>query len=494
MADRTIWRGQSVNFTIGTIQDATNGHISKYVFSNGSTDLAGTSEQNKATTTIEAQGSVDRIKDYTITSYLLYSHNFAGTNTTATSNKVDKVLAVKEPLDATSLVKITPVNTGNYHDWTWSNSSNATWRITPTFADKKPYSKQGTWVPSAIDKSKPIGYVTAPAEAADIDTSNTVTWHKTTGASTDLGASQQTITIKAKSTTYSAPNAVEINRSASFNVRNAVTALGGLSSGETFARATQTISQTVSFTPVAPYSKFVELVSADSNQTVSNNSITIDGAVLTLSGQTITLNAQGATNTQNRVFRFKIRSEQGASPVETDVISFTVKAVADITGESIVEGESKTIAAGIGTITHVDVTTGKDAVSATFNGGSVNIKGLAVDTDTNWSITVKNGQGTTITISGKTTYLADVSASINTGDFIIVGTDTLSGLGAKISKIVTTPGNGTATLTTDGKLKYEASTKDGFITAGTYAIKVEGANGATRTINIAVRDITVSIS
>lgn len=489
MADITIWRGQSANFTIGTIQTATGAHISKYVFSDISGELAGTSEQNNASTTIEAQYSVDRIKDYTITSYLLYRHNFAGTSTTATSNKVDKVLAVKEPLDVNSLLGLAPNGT----DWTWSNSYDATWRITPTFADKKPYSKQGTWVPSAIVKPEPIGYVTVPTEAADIDVSNTVTWHKTTGDSTDLGAAQQTITIKAKSTATSAPNPAEINRSASFTVRNAVTGLGGLSSDETFARATQTISQTVSFTPLTPYSKTVELISADSNQTVSNNSITIDGAVLTLSNQTITLNARNATNTQNKVFKFKIRSQQSASPVETGVISFTVKAVADITGESIVEGESKTIAAGIGNITSVNVVTGKDAVEATFNAGSVNIKGLAVDKDTNWSITVKNGQGTTITISGKTTYLADVSASINTGDFIIIGKTTLAGIGDSITTIVEQPSAGKASIV-DKWLNYEASNNGNPITAGTYAIKVKGANGATRTVNITVKDITVTIS
>ena len=489
MADRTIWRGQSVNFTIGSIQNATKAHISKYVFYDSTNQLAGTSEQNSHSTSIEAQYSVDKIKEYTITSYLLYSHNFAGTTTTATSNKVDKVLAVKEPLDAISLNALTPNGT----NWTWSNSYDATWRITPTFADKKPYSNQGTWVPSAIVKPEPIGYVTVPNEAGDIAVSNTVTWHRTTGGSTDLGATEQTITIKAKSTATSAPNPGEINRSASFTVRNAVTALGGLSPAETFARATQTISQTVRFTPLSPYSKTVELVSADSNQTVSNNSITIDGAVLTLSGQTITLNAQGATNTQNKVFKFKIRSEQGASPVETGVISFTVKAVADITGESIVEGESKTIDAGIGDITSVNVTTGKDAVDAKFNGGSVNIKGLAVDTDTNWSITVTNAAGAHITISGKTTYLADVSTSINTGDYIIIGTELLAGLGESISSIVTTPTAGNASIE-GGKLKYEASTKDGAITAGTYVIKVKGANGATRTVNIVVSNIDVTIS
>ena len=50
MSDIIIWRGQSANFTIGTIQDATKGHISKYVFSNGSADLSGTSSQNDKST------------------------------------------------------------------------------------------------------------------------------------------------------------------------------------------------------------------------------------------------------------------------------------------------------------------------------------------------------------------------------------------------------------------------------------------------------------
>ena len=132
MSDITIWRGQSANLTIGQIQNATKAHISKYVFY-GSAELGGLSEYDTASTRVEAQSQVNSEKDYTITSYLLYRHNFAGTTTVATSNKVDNVLNVRQPLDEASLVKIEPNTTGNYKDWVWSNAEGATFKITPTF-------------------------------------------------------------------------------------------------------------------------------------------------------------------------------------------------------------------------------------------------------------------------------------------------------------------------------------------------------------------------
>ena len=125
--------------------------------------------------------------------------------------------------------------------------------------------------------------------------------------------------------------------------------------------------------------------------------------------------------------------------------------------------------------------------------GSVTITGTAVDADTPWSITVSNAAGAHITISGKTTHLTDVSTSINTGDYIIIGTEILTGLTTNF-QIVSGPEAGTASITKDGKLKYEASTTKGAITAGTYAIKVKGANGATQTVNIVVSNITATLS
>ena len=116
MSKITIWRGQSANLTIGQIQNATKAHISKYVFY-GSAELGGLSEYETASTRVEAQSQVNNEKDYTITSYLLYKHNFAGSTTVATSNKVDNVLTVQEPLDEQSLVKIETNTTAPYRDW-----------------------------------------------------------------------------------------------------------------------------------------------------------------------------------------------------------------------------------------------------------------------------------------------------------------------------------------------------------------------------------------
>ena len=151
---RTIWRGQSVKLTIGQIQNATKAHISKYVFY-GSGELGGLSEYDTASTSVEAQTPVNSEKNYTITSYLLYSHKFAGGTAYATSNKVDNTLTVQEPLDETSLVKIEPVNTGNYHNWVWSNAGTATFKILPTFTSNLPYSKIGKFESDATDPTAP---------------------------------------------------------------------------------------------------------------------------------------------------------------------------------------------------------------------------------------------------------------------------------------------------------------------------------------------------
>ena len=110
--ERTIWRGQSATLTIGQIQAATtaNKHISKYVFHSAYTGLTGVGELAASSTTVHANTSVNSEKKYPITSYLLYKHNFVGTSTVATSNKVDNTLIVHEPLDEKSLASIAPVN------------------------------------------------------------------------------------------------------------------------------------------------------------------------------------------------------------------------------------------------------------------------------------------------------------------------------------------------------------------------------------------------
>lgn len=489
---RIIWRGQSANLTIGQIQNATKAHISKYVFYNNTSELGGLSELNTASTNVVAQTPVNESKNYTITSYLLYSHKFAGGTAYATSNKVDNVLTVHEPLDETSLVKIEPVNTGNYHNWVWSNAETATFKILPTFASNLPYSKIGKFESDATNPAAPKGS-TNTIGPDDISQLNELAWSKTTGSSTDLGEASQNITVYVKSTTHSAPSERRINgKTATFVVRNAVTALSGLADKTLYA-GSSAVTQSVTITPANPYSRDLILVD-DKGQDVSSKSITSDGkATVSLKGQTITLDASKVTpGTAKQTIKFRVRSRQSNAAVDTELITFIVNAVANINNVSIVEGESRTIAAGIGDITSAVARPG-DPVSVTHSAGNVTITGTAVDTNTPWVVTVTNAAGATITISGTTTYLTDVSTSINTGDYIIIGSDLLAGLGDSISQIITQPAKGKASIN-GGKLKYEASTADGPIAEGTYAIKVKGANGATRTVNIAVNNITATLS
>ena len=491
---RTIWRGQSANLTIGQIQATTiaNKHISKYVFySSDNAELGGLSQYDTASTSVEAQTPVNESKDYTITSYLLYSHKFANGTAYATSNKVDNTLTVHEPLDETSLVKIEPVNTGNYKNWVWSNAESATFKILPTFTSNLPYSKIGIFESDATNPASPKGS-TNTIGPDDISQLNELAWSKTTGSSTDLGKASENITVYVKSTKQSAPSERRINRkTATFVVKNAVTGLSGLADKTLYAGSTA-VTESVTITPAIPFSKELILVN-EGGQDVSGNSITSTGkATVTLKGQTITLDASKVTpGTATQTIKFKVRSRQSNAAVDTGLITFTVNAVTNITGKTVVEGESITVAAGIGDITSAVVTSGP--VRVTHSAGSVTITGTAVDNDTPWVVTVTNAAGAHITVSGTTTYLTDVSTSINTGDFIVIGTDFIGGLGATISSIVTDPSKGKASIV-DGKLKYEASTKDGPIAAGKYAIKVKGVNGATRTVNITVSNITAELS
>ena len=491
--ERTIWRGQSATLTIGQIQDATtaNKHISKYVFYSANTGLTGVGELTGASTVVHANTSVNSEKKYPITSYLLYSHKFAGGTAYATSNKVDNTLIVHEPLDATSLTNIAPRTTDLIHDWVWSNAKSATFAITPTFASNQPWSKRGIITSDSTDPAAKKGY-TSTLNSEDISTNNELTWSRTTGSTTDLGEESQTITVFVQSIAASAPTPGRITgRNATFVVRNAVTALAGLADTTLYAGSTA-VTRGVTITPAHPYSNELILVD-DKGQDVSSKSITsAGGAKVSLDGQTIKLDASAVQpGTATQTIKFKVRSRQSIAAVDTELITFIVNAVADITGKTVVEGQSITVAAGIGDITSAVVTSGP--VHATHSAGDVTITGTAVDEDSPWVVTVKNAAGATITISGKTTHLTDVSTSINTGDYIIIGTDFIGGLGASISKIVTPPAAGKASIG-GGKLKYEASTTNGPINPGTYAIKVEGINGATRTVNINVSNITATLS
>ena len=491
---KTIWVGQTAGLKIEQIQPTTTAskHISKYVFYSAYTGLTGVGELSAASTTVNAHDPVNSEKRYPITSYLLYSHKFADSTTTfATSNKVVTELTVRQPLDETSLRAVAPVP----NEGVWSNAINAVFHITPTFSDQyPPYSRICYLISDSTTESAACGSIQnygpeALSEGIDIG------WNKTTGQSTDLGTESQNITISVQSVkNESAATTRTIDgRRVTFLVKNAVTGLGGLENKTLYA-GSSAVTVPVTFTPANPYSKELILVDKD-GQAVSSKSIaSTGGAKVTLDGQTIKFDASKVTpGTDTQTIKFKVRSWESAQAIDTKEIIFTVNAVANITGQTVVEGQSISVPAGIGTIHTATITKGDTAISISKSGANLSITGLGVDADTPWSITVTNAAGAHITISGTTTHLTDVSKSINTGDYIIIGTDFITGLGASISKIVTPPTAGKASIE-GGKLKYEASTADGPIAAKTYSIKVQGVNGATRTVNINVSNIIATLS
>lgn len=488
---KTIWRGSgSATLTITQLQSDTlkNSHISSYAFYCNTSDLGGnTVGASTNTTTITGDTRVNKFKDYIITSYLIYSHKFGNGSTTATSNKVNNTITVNEPLNKESLNSIS-INDA----WVWSNASTKSFTITPKFDALAPYSYEGQYISDSTETANPKGSIQSSA-VGDITTAsiNTLTWKKNTGGSTNLGAQYKNITIKVKSTTNSAPSAVEIaDRSATIQVRNAVVSLGGLSNATTYGKATTKITQTVTFNPSIPYSTKVKLVTSDGAD-IQNNTVTKEGSVLKLEGNTITLDAHGSTNTQNPVeFSFMVRSEQSAEAVDTQLIRFTVSPVKNIVNQSVVEGQTITINdAGIGEITHATVSSGPIEVVGT-NGTAIELKGKAVDENTSWTVTIQNAQGTTITISGTTTALADITVNINSGDFIVLGSKELGSLGKVAS--VSKPDAGTASVVSQ-EFRFEAYNTTGAIAAGTYPVKVTGTNGATLTVQVQVTDIAVTV-
>ena len=491
---KTVWVGQDSNLKIEQIQTATTPHISKYVFYSAYDGLTGVGELTASSTTVHAQSSVNSEKTYPITSYLLYSHKFVNGTAFATSNKVVTELTVQQPLNETSLIAVSPKDNNEV----WSNEgSTVVFRITPTFSTQyQPYNKACYLISDSTTPSNKWGSIQNIANESLSDGID-IGWNKTTGSSTDLGEESHNIIISIQSQKgISAATTRTIEgRTATFVVKNAVTGLGGLENKTLYA-GSRAVTAEVTFTPVRPYSKTLVLVKED-GQDASGNSITSNGgAKVSLSGQTIKFDASAVQpSTSTQIIKFKVRSSQGAIGVSTKEITFTVNAVANIT-KTIVEGQTISVSPGIGAIHTATITKGNTAISISKSGENLSITGLGVDDDTPWSITVTNADGAHITISGTTTHLTDVSTSINTGDYIIIGTDFIAGLGDSISQIITTlqPNQGKASLTNDGKLKYEASTANGPIAAGTYVIKVKGDNGATRTVNINVSNITATLS
>lgn len=491
---KTIWRGSgSAKLTITQIQTdtANNSHISSYAFYCNTNDLSGNTTDGKSyTTTIKGNARVNKSKDYTITSYLIYTHKFGNGSTTATSNRVNNTITVHEPLDNQSLTKLSLNKT-----WVWSNASDTSFTITPTFDSLSAYSYEGQYISDSIETGNPKGSIQSSA-VGDITSQsiNTLTWKKNTAGSTNLRERYKNITIKVKSTANSAPSAVEIaDRSATIQVRNAVISLGGLSNDTTYGKATTYINQTVSFNPTVPYDTTLKLVDENGRDFQGGNTVTKDGSVLKLDGNQITLDASKSTNETSDVeFVFRVRSEQSAEAKDTDVIKFIVKPVKNIINRTVVEGQILAIQdAGIGVITQATVDEGPIEVVST-NGTSITLKGTAVDVVKDWIVTIQNAQGTAIKIIGRTEALEDITVNINSGDFIVLGNSTFGQTLGKVAS-VSKPTAGTASVVSQ-EFKFEAYTTTGPIAAGKYPVKVTGTNGATQTVQVVVTDIAVTVA
>ena len=492
---KTIWRGSgSAKLTITQIQidTAKNGHISSYAFYCNSSDLHGaTTDTSTNTTTITGQSRVNKTKDYTITSYLIYTHNFGNGSTTAISNKVNNTITVHEPLNNQSLKSISLPSNEN---WVWSNASTKSFTITPKFDALLPYSYEGQYTSDSIETNNPKGSIQNSA-VGDITSQSirTLTWKKNANnGSTNLGQRYQNITIKVKSTLNSAPSVEEIaDRSATIEVRNAVISLSGLTDATTYGKATTYITQHVSFNPSTPYDTTLILVDKD-GQRIQNNTLTLDGSVLKLEGNTLTLDASKSRNETTPVeFTFKVRSEQSAEAKDTDLITFIVKPVKNIVNVILVEGQTFAITdAGIGTITHATVSSGPIEVVGT-SGTGITLRGKAVDSVTDWTVTIQNAQGTTIRILGRTEALEDITVNINSGDFIVLGSSKFGNTFGDVQSVAT-PTAGKASVV-NKQFKFEAYTADGPIAAGKYPVKVTGTTGATQTVQVVVTDIAVTV-
>ena len=164
-------------------------------------------------------------------------------------------------------------------------------------------------------------------------------------------------------------------------------------------------------------------------------------------------------------FKFRVKSIQGARPVYSDPMTFTVLGFTASHTVTIWEGETDTIAnLEIG---EFDLPTGLTnvTVTKTANNLGITIKGKAVSANKTETFVIKSKAGSQVTINCTVKNIKDISRTINTGDTItITGAEikaVTSGISVKSIKAITTgpaSGNGTAYVSSDGKLIYYAPT------------------------------------
>lgn len=503
---KTMWRGQSATLTIGTIQDLSQGHISKYVFNvmNGNTSANGSftgsgegASNNRAITTSAhvASGNTTGYTDYTVNGYLKYTHTSYGSTTTyATSNTVTNSLRVQEPLDQQSLsgFEISPTEV-------WSNFSGVQdITIKPGRFVYTPLSKKAEITCS--QKSTALGGGSNGAASLELNGTSSVQYQND-NTTKDLGAKEKSIEFYLYSIAGTSAATKQELYSRSLKVKNAVTALHITESLTTYNNATGwTTSQSVDYTPSKPYSTKVSLVHEKTDTAYDGNTITQNGITVRLDSSTgaFTFDVHKATDASvTSTFKFRVKSTQGQDPVYSNVMTFTVKGYTPSHTVDIWEGETTTIDnLGIGTLDVLGIPSDLQNVTVKRinNNLGIEIKGKAVSTNTTEEFIITSTSGSQVTINCIVKNITDVNRTINTGDTItITGQDIknlTTGITVKsISKITDGPTQGTAYVSA-GKLIYYAP-----VTAiEDVPITVTTDTGASAVIHMKVKAISMSIS
>lgn len=507
---KTIWRGQSATLTIGTIQDLSKAHIKSYTFDvfNGNT-LSNTSfpgsgdgtgnDRAISTSAHVASGNTTGYTDYTVKGYLKYTHNTYGTQTVATSNKVDNSLRVQEPLDKESLAGFTISPTE-----VWSNLTEMQKiRIAPTKFNYTPYSKSVEVTCSQTVDA--IGGGSSGASPLSLTGSqNDFVEYQNNNANKDLGARTKNVDFSLYSIKGTSAATKALLYSKTLTVKNAVTGLNIPASLTAYNNATGwTTTQSVDYTPDTPYSKEVLLVHAEGDTTYDGNTITKNGISVSLNPDTgaFTFNVRNATDASlTSEFKFRVKSTQGQQSVFSNVMTFTAYGFTPLRIVEVFEGETITIAdLGFGTLDALGIPSDLKHVTVKRinNNLGIEIKGKAVSTNTVEEFVITSTSGSQVTINCTVKNIKNVSRSINTGDTItITGQEiktTTPGISVNsISKITAGPaqGKGTAYVSSDGNLIYYAPAT----AVGNVPITVTTDTGASAVININVVAISMTIA
>lgn len=509
MADKTMWRGKSATLTIETIQDLSRGHITSYTFdvfngdtiSNTTFSGAGDSTSNGrsiSTSAHVASENTTGYTDYTVKGYLKYRHNTYNTQTTATSNIVTKSLQVKEPLDKESLAGFTIGP-----DAVWSNlTQEQSIKITPKFK-YTPFSKLVDI--TCTQTSTALGGGSNGASSLELKADGTShVIYKNTNTTKDLGTQSKNIEFSLYSIAGTSAAERALLYSRSLKVKNAVTGLSIPASLTTYNNATSwkpaESEKHVQYTPASPYSKEVSLVYEKTDDAYSGNTIKQNGIIVKLDSSTgaFTFDVRNATNASlTSTFKFRVKSIQGASPIYSNPMTFTVSGFTPSYNITIAEGETHTIAnLGIGEFNiPKEQIPNNITVTKTGNNLGITIKANAVSADASGEFTITSTNGSQVAITYTVTNLKDVNYSINTGDTITIG-------GPEIEKVVGTTISGITAITTspaqgkgtayvsDGKLIYYAPVN----AVGNVPITVTTNTGASVVINIKVIAIDMTIA